>query len=86
MKSICENIILARSLGQEVIEAYYPYARKLAMSYIRRAAAGRIQVRYEILEEAKTIFSPTRSERALEAMLKVLPAPIAGKVVDRLLD
>ncbi len=84
VKSICENIILARSLGQDVIKAYYPYARKLAMSYILRAAAKKVQVRCEMLDEAKMFFPLTFCERAQEAMLKVLPALIAGKVVGRL--
>jgi len=86
VKNICKNALLAQSLGQEVREAYYPWGRKRAMNYILLAAAKKIQVRREILDEAKMFFPLTFCERVQEAMLDMLPGPIAGRVVDRLVD
>jgi len=84
VKNICENALLAQSLGLKVREAYYPWGRKRAVRYMFLAAARKIQVRREIVDEAKVIFPLTLYERALEAMLKILPAPIARKVAGRL--
>lgn len=86
MKNICENILLARSLGKDVLEAYYPYARKRAMSYILRAVPRKALVNHDVLIEAKKMFPLTLNERVLEAILKVLPNPITEKVVARLVD
>jgi glycosyltransferase involved in cell wall biosynthesis len=86
VKNICKNILLAQSLGEDVISTYYPYARKRVVSYILRAAARKVQLSRKILDKAKTIFPLTLCERTQAAMLKVLPAPIAGRVVGWLVD
>jgi len=86
LNSLCENMRISYSLGEDVAKAYYPYARRRVISYILRAAARTVSVNPRALHEAKTLFSPSYGERLLETMLKVLPTPIAGKIVSRLID
>jgi hypothetical protein len=86
LSNICANMRASQSLGPDVASAYYPYGRKRAISYILRAAAGRIDIEREALCEAKTVFPPSYKERTLETVLKVLPTSVAGKIVGRLAD
>jgi glycosyltransferase involved in cell wall biosynthesis len=86
VRAICRNALLAQSLGKDVVEAYYPYGRKRALSYILRFAARKIHAKKEAIDEAKAVFPLRLSERTAEKVLSVLPTPIAGKMVGWLVD
>jgi len=86
VKGVLENILLAKSLGQEAVASYYPYARKRTVDYILRASAKDIQLGRETLDKAKRTFPLTLSERAQAGMLKALPAHISKRLVGWIVD
>jgi hypothetical protein len=86
LQSLCDNARSGQFRDSSVLRAYYAYARRLAISYILRAAAGRVRIGPEVLQEAKTIFHLSYWERLLETTFKALPTSVAGKVVGRLVD
>lgn len=83
LESHCRNLQLARSLGPEVAEQFYPYARWRAMSYLFRAAGRSVQINPNIVAEARRLFSPDWREWAVMGLLRCLPARLAERVIRR---
>lgn len=86
LSCICSNVRLSRSFGPDIASSYYTYARKRALSYIWRAAAGMIDVEHDVLREAKGVFHLSIRERLLGVMCRVLPNHVAAKMVCHCVD
>jgi len=86
LSSLCRNVELAKSLGPGVLDEYYPYARRRAISYILRAAAGVVGIGSKALCQGKSTFPPSYGELGLEALVKILPDPVAARVVGLFVD
>ena len=74
----------AIELGPEVVNEYRPYARMLAMDYLIIEAGTECFINSDTIEDAKSFFPLTVRERVMLRILRLLPKPIALKVVGRL--
>lgn len=81
---ICKNMRLASHLGPEAAKRFYPFARKHAVDYLFRQAAGRAQIDEDVIRDAKNLFHPNLTERTLMKTLTRLPGPIGRKVLNRI--
>ena len=86
VEGILENVELARSLGEDVFAAYYPYARRLIMNIVFLAASGKAQADWRVLSQAMAVLPLTVRERFWKGILSLLPGSIARKVVAHLVD
>ncbi|HUU17730.1 MAG TPA: glycosyltransferase [Sedimentisphaerales bacterium] len=84
LKSLCRNMHRAIELGSEVVNEYRPFARMLAMDYLLIEAGTECFISSDTIEDAKSLFPLTVRERVMLRILRLLPKPIALKVVGRL--
>ncbi len=83
-KSLCKNMRRAMELGSEVVNEFHPYARIKVIDYLIRAAGRDCFINSDTIKDAKTLFPLTVRERSLLRIVRLLPKPIALKVVGRL--
>lgn len=84
LKSLCRNMRRAIEVGPDAVKEFYPYARMKVVDYLIRAAGRKCLIKSGTIEDAKSLFPLTVSERGLLRILRSLPKPIALKVVGRL--
>ena len=84
LRVVCENVRLARAIGGESAEAFEPYARKLAMDYVLRAAASQTEIAPEVVCDALRLFPPTIRRRVLLWVIAALPRRVARRVVEHI--
>jgi glycosyltransferase involved in cell wall biosynthesis len=80
---LARHVGTAGDAGPEVLEAFRPYARKLALDYLIRAAAREIELAPDARQALADVFPLTRDERVLLRALRLLPRPIAVRLVRR---
>lgn len=83
LKSLCWNMHRAIELGPEVVNEYRPFARMLAMDYLILEAGAGCFINSTTIEDAKNLFPLTIRDRVLLRILKLLPKPVALKLVNR---
>ena len=84
LKSLCRNMHRAIELGPEVVNEYRPFARMTVMDNLILEAGTECFISSDSIKEAKSLFPLTVRERVMLRILRVLPKPIALKVVGRL--
>jgi glycosyltransferase involved in cell wall biosynthesis len=84
LRSFCRNMRLAMELGPEVADGFRPYARKKVMDNLLRLAARDCSVNADTIEDVKYLFPLAAYERGLLRILRLLPKPVALRIVDRL--
>ena len=77
--NLCTNLRRARAAGEAPLAAFEPYARGLAIDYLYRQAAGEIAIGDEATGMLQSHFPPSAGQRALLALLRVLPGPVARR-------
>ncbi len=83
-RALCRHLRNAESAGADVCAAFRPYARRLALDYLMRAAAGEIIIAADARNGLRSVFPLRRSERTLLRILGLLPASVATRIVRRL--
>jgi len=84
--SFCKNMRRALELGPEAVSEFRPYARKKVLDNLLREAARDCLISSEISNEVKRVFPLRMYERALLRILRLLPQPLAVRIVAKLRD
>ncbi len=84
LKSLCANMRRAMKVDSETRKEFCSYARPKVVEYLVRAAGRDCFISSDAIADAKSLFPLTAREHALLRMLRVLPKPIAVRVVRRL--
>lgn len=84
LKSLCRNMRRATELGPSVLNEFRPYARLKAVDYLIRSAGRECLIASSTVKETEDLFGLTLPEHLLLCLLKVLPRPIALRLVGRL--
>lgn len=74
---VCGNMRRALSAGSATAAAFEPYARRLAVNYLKRWATREIMLDKALRQEAQSLFPLHRSEKILLYSLQCSPRPAA---------
>jgi hypothetical protein len=82
--SLCQNLDRAAGAGGDVLRAFLPYARGLAVDYMLRQAAREISIAPAAAARLRLSFRPTALERIAMAALAACPGPVARRAASAL--